>query len=440
MQPLLMFVALVALTLAVRELATPAPNAMPATMLLGFVLLASYLAGKVAAAVRLPRITGYVLAGILVGPFALGILDAPTVASFRIIDDLALALIALTAGGELRVAELRRSFRAIVGIGLGVLLIVMVGMALLVVAVRPFIPPLADQPWSFTAAAALILGIWSGNSSPDATIAVINEAEVHGDLTETILGVTILKDVLVIILLATALALAGPLVDPQATFDSALLGQVAWEVGGAILIGAVAGWGFALYLEHIAKRSVLATLMFTYLLTLAADGFHVELLLLAVSAGFVIENGSPAGDQLIHAIEANALVVFAVFFALAGAALDLRVFATFWFAALVIVLIRGGLTWLGAWIGAAAAAAPRMIQRLAWRGLISQAGVTLGLALLVGREFPEWGNDFVALATAIIIVHLLTGPILLKSALVRSGELVVARSGEEAPPATRRAD
>ncbi|HEX7118676.1 MAG TPA: cation:proton antiporter [Longimicrobiales bacterium] len=439
MRRLLTLVALVALAVALRELAVPASQSVRAAMLLGFLLLASYQAGGAAASIGLPRVTGYVLVGIVVGPFALGVLSPSMVAGLRTIDELALALIALTAGGELKIGELRRSLRSIVGVTLGVYAVVVVGMFVVVLAVRPLIPGLAALPPEFAAAIALLLGIWAANSSPDATIAVINETGAEGNLTETILGVTILKDVLVIITLAAAIGFARPLVDPAASFDAALFGRVAWEVGGALAVGAAAGFGFAVYLERIGARSVMATLVFTYILTLLASGLHVELLLTAVSAGFVIENGSKAGDELIHAIEANALVIFAIFFALAGAGLDLDALATFWAAAVAIVLVRGALTWLGARLGSAAVAGPPVTRRLAWQGLISQAGVTLGLALLVGREFPDWGDTFVAIATAVIIFHLLIGPVLLKLALVRSGEARAAGAAARGAGRTARA-
>lgn len=425
---LLTLVALVAFTYFLVALGVSAPQQAEATVLLGFILLVAYIAGAAAAGFRLPRVTGYVLVGIAVGPFALGIFTPELVGSLRTIDELALALIALTAGGELKIDMLRKSARSIVGMGVGVLGVVLVGIMALVLALKPVAPILADQSWSFAVAVALVLAIWCANSSPDATIAVINETGAHGDVTETVLGVTIFKDVLVIVLLAIALSLARPLVG-QASFDPGLVGAVAWEVGGALVIGGFLGWGFSAYLGRSEKRSVLATLVFAYLVVLVSQTLHIELLLTAVAAGLVIENFSEAGDRLIEAIEANALVVFAIFFALAGAALDLRTVLTFWPVALVIVVARTALTWLGARVGARIAGSPPAVAKLGWLGLISQAGVTLGLSLLVAEQFPTWGADFVAVTTAVIILHLLMGPVLLKLALVKAGETRAARKG-----------
>jgi Kef-type K+ transport system membrane component KefB len=413
--------ALVALTALFARL-PHAPHAGATAMMLGFTLLAAYIAGGAAAAVGLPRVTGYVLVGIAVGPFALEVLSFEMVENLRTIDELALALIALTAGGELKLKDIRKMAGQIVGVGLAVMAIVVVGVVALVMAARPWLPLLADRPPGFAFAVALLLGIWCANSSPDATIAVINETGSRGPVTETILGVTVFKDVLVIIAFAAALSVAGPLTRPAASLDASVLTTVAWEVGGALLIGAFAGWIFSIYLVRVGARSILATLIFTFVLTQVAHELHVELLLLAIAAGFVIENFSQAGDELMNALEANAIVVFALFFALAGAALDLGALGQFWAAALVVVGVRLGLTWLGVWSAGRMIALPEDVARLTWRGLISQAGVTLGLSLLVQQAFPEWGGTFVAITAAVIIVHLLVGPVLLKTALTTSGE------------------
>ncbi len=422
---------LAAFAFVLLRLQTNASASATATVLLGFLLLASYMSGAATRGFGLPGVTGYVLVGILVGPFALGILSPPMVALLRRIDEIALALIALTAGGELRLADLRRSVRPIVGTGLGIMTVVVLGMTGLVLAVRPVVPLLAGLPWPAVFALGLLLAIWCANSSPDATIAVINETGAAGDFTETVLGTTILKDVLVIIAFSAALSLLAPLVEPGATFDSGLLLHTAWEVGGALLAGGAAGAVFAVALHRLGARPVLATLAFTYILVLLAEFLHVELLLTAVGAGFVVENYSEEGDLLIHAIEANALVVFAIFFALAGAALNLHALAEYWPLALGIVVARTAFTWAGARLGARVGRAGPEVARWSWMGLISQAGVTLGLSALVAEALPGPGEVFAAVTTAVVVVHLLAGPILLNVALERAGE---TSGGEDGPP------
>lgn len=388
-------------------------------VLVGFVLLAASLSGAIAATAGLPRITGYILVGILAGPSVLGLLPTEGVAELRLIDRFALALIAMLAGGELKVSALRPRARAIAVITLVVTVVVALGMAGVVLAVRPFVPFLAELTLPAATGVAVLLGIWSANSSPDLTVAVIEEKRARGALVDVLLGVTIVKDVVVIVLFTLALALVAPLIDPSRTLSGdALLGLVR-EVGGALVLGSAGGWLFSQYLGGETKRprSPLATFLFAYLMVVLCEELHVELLLAGVSAGMVIENLSPAGDRMIQGIRSVAVVIFAFFFATAGASLDLAAVARFGVAATVLFLARIGLTRVATTRGARWAGADEEVRTRAWQGLVSQGGVSLGLVLLVRDSFPQVGASVVALAMAVIIGNILGGPILLSRAL-----------------------
>ncbi|HSJ14836.1 MAG TPA: cation:proton antiporter [Longimicrobiales bacterium] len=435
MKRLVTLVVLTWFTFVLSRMGPPVSEGPLAALLLGFVLIGSYLSGFVASRIGLPRVTGYVLFGVLVGPFALGVLNLETALALRTIDDLALGLIALTAGGELRISSLRRMIHSILGISLSIMIVTIIGIMALVLVARPFLPFLAELSLGGAIGVALLLGIWCANSSPDVTVAVINESGARGEVTDTILSVTIFKDVLVIISFAVALSITATLVNPDAAFDTGQLAAMTWEVGGALLVGGAAGYAFATYLGAVPRRRVLSTLVFTFLLILIAYALHLELLLTAVGAGFVIENFSEVGESLIHAVEANALAVFAIFFAIAGASLDLGALVRFWPMAAAVVALRLLTTWGGARMGARLSGVSPAVRQHTWFGLISQAGVTLGLSLVVGRELPGIGSYFVSITAAIIIFHLLLGPILLKLALTRAGETGVRDLADGAQPA-----
>jgi Kef-type K+ transport system membrane component KefB len=389
------------------------------TVLIGFVLLAASAAGGLAAQATLPRLTGFLLVGLLAGPSVLGIMTPEVVADLRLIDEFALALIALLAGGELKVGALRPQARAITAITGMITLIVWIGVGATVVLVRPLTPFLADAPMATTLGIAVLLGVWAANSSPDLTVAVIEETGAKGVLTDTILGTTIVKDVVVIVLFTLTLALVVPFVEPGESFSAHVFVDLAIEVGGALLVGAGMGWIFSLYLGDVkaTPRSPFATFVFVYLIVVIAARLHIELLLTGVAAGFVIENLSPAGDRMIRGIESVSVVIFAFFFTVAGATLDLGAVREFWLPALLIFGSRAGFTWLGTRAGARLAGASEEIRVRAWRGMISQGGVTLGLVLLIQRSMPSVGSGVVALGMAIIVGNILGGPILLKSAL-----------------------
>jgi len=324
------------------------------------------------------------------------------------------------AGGELKLSQIRPQARNILYATLSVTGIVWIGITALVVLMRPLVPFLVDLPFSGVVAVGLLLGIWCANSSPDLTVAVIEELHASGPLADVILGVTIVKDVVVIVFCTLTMALVAPLLNPGEHFDSHALIHLGREVGGALLVGAAMGWVFSVYLgdDKDRRRPPVATFLFTYVVVVVAARLQVELLLTGVAAGFVIENLSPAGDRMIRGIQSVAVVIFAFFFVVAGARLDLGAVRQYWFAALLIFSGRAALTYWGARVGLARAGASPEIGQKTWQGLLSQGGVTLGLILLIQENFPTVGSGIVALGMAVIIGNIMGGPILLKRALL----------------------
>ena len=413
------------ITYVALSAAAPAFPGAEVAVLIGFILLIANVAGSLAASSGLPRLTGYLIVGILAGPSVLGIASVEAVDELALIDNFALALIAMLAGGELKLSQLRPQARNILYVTLTVTGVVWAGMTVLVVVISPVVPFLAELPLSGVFGVALLLGIWAANSSPDLTVAVIEETEATGPLADLILGVTIVKDVVVIVLFTLTMALVGPLVNPGDQLDSQAFVELGREVGGALLLGAGLGWVFSIYLGDDKDRSrpPVATFLFAYLMVVLAERLHVELLLAGVAAGFVIENLSPAGDRMIRGIRSVSVVIFAFFFAVAGARLELGAMREFWLAALIIFLGRAGLTYWGARWGLERAGAGANLRAKTWQGLVSQGGVTLGLVLLIAESFPSVGAGVVALGMAVIIGNILGGPILLKRALTDATRL-----------------
>jgi len=387
------------------------------TILMGFVLLASSVAGSLASTTGLPKITGFLVVGILAGPSVLALIPREALDALRLIDRFALALIAMLAGGELKVQALKPAARSIVLTTLAVVGVVWLGVTLVFIPLGYLLPFLEGFGFTGILGLGALLGIWAANSSPDLTVAVIEETGAKGPLTDVILGVTIVKDVVVIILFSLVLALVSPLLGNGGGGEEGVLLELAREVGGAIALGSVLGWVFSLYLEQEGRQPVYMTFLFAYVLVVLAGMLHVELLLTGVAAGFVIENLSEAGDEMIQGIESVAVVIFAFFFTIAGASLNLAAIGSFWVVALVLFLARGFLTFWGASLGTRWARASIRVRDRTWKGLVSQGGVTLGLLLVLAESLPGIGDDVVALGMAVIIGNILGGPILLKMAL-----------------------
>jgi Kef-type K+ transport system membrane component KefB len=165
---------------------------------------------------------------------------------------------------------------------------------------------------------------------------------------------------------------------------------------------------------------ILGVAFFTYQIS-HNYGYHP--LLICLVAGFLVENFSPHGDRFIQAIEKTSLPVFVVFFAISGASLNIDALRSSWVLALICVCWRALLKFVGTYTGASLVKEEHRVRTLSWAGFISQAGVALGLAILVEENFPQWEGLFLSLVIAIIAINQIIGPVLLQKLLIKVQEV-----------------
>jgi Kef-type K+ transport system membrane component KefB len=404
------------------------------TMAFGFLLLAAYLVGDVLSRFKIPRITGYILAGIAFGPHALELVSTDAVRELKLIDDLALTFIALAAGGELRLQELRQRQKSIVLIVLCLTVIVSLGVAGFAFAARPLLPFLADASTAQVLIVAALLGVFAAARSPSSAIAVIYECRARGPFTETVLGATVVMDVLIIFLFAAVVSIGQAFVVPGGEMSFRFLNTIGIELAGSLLIGILLGWVISLYVEHVKAELVVFILAVAFLVTffsrqfaLALDHFygaslHLEPMLICVTAGFWVQNFSRAGSRFMEQIDRSSLPIYVIFFSLTGAALDVAALRQTWLVAVMMVAVRFALVWLGAYLGTSLSGDPPRFRSMAGLSFVTQAGVSLGLAGIVMTRFPDWGAALATTIVAIIAIDQLIGPIAFKFALNRVGE------------------
>lgn len=403
--------------------AGPAEARGQALLTFGFLILAAYSVGELAKQFHLPKIVGYLAAGAVFGPSALGVVPAGAVGELRPVSDLAIALIAFLAGAELEWKELRRrgvALLKVTGTELAITFIVIAGFLVLM---RDYVPFLAGTNWTVVLTFAGLFASIAIVHSPAVTMALLTETGARGPVARTTLSVVLLADVVVVLVFSGALAAARALV-PSGTGGVGSFASTAWEIGGAIPIGAVLGAAVALYLRFVRGELFLFAILVTLFGLELTRVLHVETLLTLLVAGFVAETFAPGstGRALRHAMERSAAPVFVVFFALAGAQLELTGLAQLWPVVIPIVLARIAGLWLGSRIGGRWAGLPAVEKDSLWLGLVSQAGVAIGLVTVAGSIYPAAGGDMRTILLSVIAVNETIGAILFRRSLIRAGE------------------
>jgi Kef-type K+ transport system membrane component KefB len=395
----------------------------PVALAAGALLLSGLFAGKVAKQIGLPRLTGYLLIGIVVGPHVLRFIPASGVAGLNTIKGLAVSLIALAAGVELRLGLIRRVGRKVLVTGAAVCGVVFVVSWAAMIAIRSQLPFMAGWSWFQIIAVSALTATVIVSFSPTVTLAIVQETRARGTFTEFLMALVIIGDLVGMVLFALCAGVSHASFGAELNWIGLAL-KVVWELFGSLVVGAGMGLLTLIYLRKVGREVPVFLCAVCFVSAETGTHLHLSPLMLALSAGAVIANlDEREGERLHHAIQRAGLPVFALFFAAAGAGLQLEVLGTVGPVALVLVAVRAVSIYFST-----RRFAPRDDPRLKpylWMGLISQAGVTFGLAALVRRSFPTFGPQVEVLIVAMITVHELVGPILTRKSLEKAGEVQV---------------
>jgi Kef-type K+ transport system membrane component KefB len=402
----------------------PAVSGPSTALALGFALIAAALTGTLFEKIHLPRVSGYLVFGMVCGPYLANIITRPMARDLQLVNGLAIAVIAMIAGLELNYNRLKPRIAAMARLGaLTVLLLYAVFVPLLWLA-WPWLPLYPEAQGPARIALSVLLTTIVVSFSPTVTIAVIADTRARGPLSEMVLAVVVLTDLALIVFFSLAMQFVRWATGAAAAGDVSLLVRLLWEIFGSFAFGALVGAIFALYLRHVGRELTIVLLAVCALLSTLGPLLHFEPLLAALAAGLVVENvAPPSGDNLREAVERGALPVLVVFFAGAGASLHLDALASIGLTAALISALRLGLVRSAAGFSVRVSGVNQTTGQYVWMGLVSQAGVTLGLTILVAREFPDWGLRIQSLMVALIAIHELLGPVLFRAALARAGEI-----------------
>lgn len=384
---------------------------------------------------KLPIITGLLFIGILSGPFVLNFIPREAIPKLHFVNEICLAFIAFAAGAELYLKELKGRMKSIRWMTFGQLFFtfgISVGCILFFSSRIPFMAMLS---WQVKLAISLLIGIIFVTRSPASAIAVINEMRAKGPYTKTAIGVTVIKDVLVIILFTICFAIAGALIS-NIPFDIWLIVVLIGELCLSLLIGFILGQVMNLILKRgistMLKSFLLVALGYSiYLLahTVAEQshillGFdlYIEPLLICIIASFVVVNFGTNRREFIKIIELVVPTIYVLFYTLTGASVSLDILAQAWGIALLFFTIRLLSMAIGAFIGGTLGGDPLKINRFSWMPYVTQAGVAIGLVSVVSAKYTEWGPQFAAILIAVIVLNEICGPPLFKWFILMVGE------------------
>ncbi len=409
---------------------------METLLVISIALLAGLFMSRVAKMVKLPAVTAYLVAGILIGPFCLGRLQIPglgfnsldQVRSLGIISDAAMGFIAFSIGNEFRLSQLKKNGvqATIVGICEST------GACILVNAVLIGLHFL--MPDKLSLSTAITLGAIAAATAPAATLMVVRQYKAKGPLTNILLPIVALDDAVGLIIFAVSFGIAQSIEHGQIDVVS-VLAEPLLEVVLSLALGFVMGLLFSFTETLFQSSSNRLEISITYVLMVAAitmlefdiGGVHISFssLLTCMMLGTVFCNMCDVSEDLMERTENWTDPLSILFFVLSGAELDFSVImdVTIIGIGLVYILSRSAGKYLGAGLGAKAMKCQPTIVKYLGVTLLPQAGVALGMSIMAESLGPE-GMIIRNIVLFAVLIYELVGPTLTKIALTRAGEIV----------------
>ena len=398
-------------------------------------LLAGLLMTRAFKPLKLPSVTAYLIAGVLIGPYCsgalqldgLGFTSEEAVSRLAVISEVALGFIAFSIGNEFRLEELKHTGKQalVIGVFQALAATLLVDLALLVVHLI--------MPDKLTVPQLITLGAIATATAPAATLMVVRQYKAKGPLTSLLLPIVALDDAVGLIVFAISFGVAKTLVSGSADLVSIFVNPLV-EIVCSLLLGAVMGWVLT-QLEKLfnsnTNRLNLTIAIVLLTTALAMLDFHVgsihisfSSLLTCMMLGTVFCNICPLSHDLMGATDKWTSPVFALFFVISGAELQLNVFAdaAIVFIGIVYIIFRSAGKYIGSFISAKATNCSASICKYLGITLLPQAGVALGMCT-TAMQLGEQGNLIRNITLFAVLIYELVGPLLTRQALTAAGDI-----------------
>jgi len=400
--------------------------------LLGFCLVGAFIVGKVAHRLRVPKVTGFVTLGLILGPSCLNLFDKEVQHQLDYLGEIALGLILFNIGGEFHRELIKK-------IGWRVLRFCLLYCAIIQIIVTAFsmlfigFTALSFEDGLFF---ALFTGVVAVTAAPPTTLMVIKEFDSKGLVTDTLI-VILAVGTIVSILISQSLIIGakylGFLASPLELNILSQFGLLLWSILGSLLVGVILGFALS-YLEQREKNNsevllavvsaILMGIFLSYLL-------HLEPMLVSISMGFCLVNISHSGEAIHHHVKGVGLSIYALFFIMAGAHLNIYDLQSVGLYGLIYITARTLAVWGGAWITGSLLKEKLISSHLLGLGLLSHGATALGLISKLNHEQNESCYAIISAVTASIFFFEVVGPILLRQVLILAREVKVGKILED---------
>jgi len=397
---------------------------------IGALLLFGFVGGLIANHFKFPRVSGYIVTGMLLSPSVTGFFQEEVVSEeLSIVTDIALSIIAFSIGGSLVLKSLKKLYGSILWINFTETFGSFLVTTLLICLISPFLINVGIIPRSFWQAyfpIALIIGAVSAATAPAAVMAIVHECKAAGPLTTTLLAIVALDDVAAIVFYSFASVLANSLINAEALSWRMALTPILLILI-SLVIGIVSGLIFRKMARFVTRSDVMLGVVSGLVLLIygIADSAGVSPLIACMTFGFMVVNFVAHAHDIFSVVEGIEELIFSMFFVLAGAHLDIAVFSSSGFL-LAGVIILGSFTgkFYGTRLGAIISHAPKTVRQYLGFALLPKAGVTVGLILLAKDTFDSSPLSVLMVNAVLlsVIVNELIAPPLVRYALIRAGE------------------
>lgn len=378
-------------------------------------LFAGFIFSRLLGKLKFPDVTGYLIGGIIIGPSFLGLIPKEAFLSLNIISEVALAFIAFSIGSEMKISAIKK-------LGSGIILVVVCEALFAFIAVTVSMLVFFKTSFAF----ALTLGSIACATAPAATLMVIKQYDAKGPLVNLLIPVVALDDVVCIIAFGIASSISVSLISKSSLSLAMMLFNPLKEIFMAIALGIIAGGVFS-YIIKRAKNdndTIVLSIASIFLVTGASLYFNLSSLLTLMLMGMTASNIGGSNRRYSNILSYLTPPITICFFVLSGAELDFASLKAVGLMGVVYIITRVIGKVAGAYTAAKAADYPKEVQRYLGFTLMPQAGVAIGLSLIASRIIPAPDGEMIrSIILGATIVYELFGPLVAKTALIKSGSI-----------------